>query len=180
LIKIDEPIDEHFRWLQLSHNDQFSSQSQLSRFRHSNLCHKFGFPTRRRNSVEIYRLICVNSRLHQDQQENTRLPIKSRKFKNKGNHLKTIKRQPQQAQQSQRGLQNVRSSSTVYKARNAKHNKKLSHLLKPVRPKMLDGLLLKDLSIVLQKSERDVQEIIEDLQLEGKIYQNERGGYLPL
>ena len=47
-------------------------------------------------------------------------------------------------------------------------------------PVPLEGLLLKDLAVVLQKSQRDVQEMTEDLQLEGKIYQNERGEYLPL
>mmetsp|Transcript_28294 Transcript_28294/g.76648 ORF Transcript_28294/g.76648 Transcript_28294/m.76648 type:complete len:209 (-) Transcript_28294:151-777(-) len=50
----------------------------------------------------------------------------------------------------------------------------------PPQPPSLEGLLLKDLAAVLQKSQREVQEMTEDLQLEGKIYQNEKGEYLPL
>ena len=50
----------------------------------------------------------------------------------------------------------------------------------PEPQKSLEGLMLKDLATVLQKSESEVRGMIEDLQLEGKIYQNERGEYLPL
>lgn len=195
LIPIDNPIDENFRWLELSHHDQSLSQSLSSRLRYSNLCHKFGFPTRRRNSVEVYRLICLNSRLQQqDQLQKSKkqiLPIRSnRKIQNKRNHSKLTTRislQPQQ--QRQRGLQNISTNRNRNKVRNARRVSLSPAPLPaplpaqvpiPIQPVLLEGLLLKDLATVLQKSERNVQDMIEDLQLEGKIYQNQRGEYLPL
>ena len=54
------------------------------------------------------------------------------------------------------------------------------HSPPPTQPIVLEGLLLKDLVTVLQTTEQNVQDMIEELQLEGKIYQNERGEYLPL
>jgi hypothetical protein len=203
LIPIDNPTDEHFRWLELSHHDQSLSQSSSSRLRYSNLCHKFGFPTRRRNSVEVYRLICLNSRLQQQDQlqKNKKqiLPIRSnRKIQNKRNHSKLTSRLLLQSQlQRQRGLQNISTNRNRNKVRNARRVSlspaplpaplhaslpapSLSQVPIPIQPVLLEGLLLKDLATVLQKSERNIQDMIEDLQLEGKIYQNQRGEYLPL
>lgn len=50
---------------------------------------------------------------------------------------------------------------------------------RPAAP-FLKGLPLKDLALVIQKPQKEVQEMIFGLQLEGKIYQNSHGDYLPL
>lgn len=192
LIPIDNPIDEHLRWFQLGHHDKSLSQLPSSRFHHSNLCHKFGYPTRRRNSVEAYRLICVNSRLQQQmQQRKKQVPIRSRNLQSKRTYSKLTTTTPSlRPLHNPRGLQTTRLNRNGNKIRNenAKRRVTLSPATiraskptpTPVQPNPLEGLVLKDLTTVLQKSERDVQEMIEELQLEGKIYQNERGGYLPL
>jgi hypothetical protein len=194
LIQIDNPIDEHFRWLELSHHDQSISQSSSSRLRYANLCHKFGFPTRRRNSVEVYRLICLNSQLQQQDQLQRKkqiLPIRSnRKIQHNRKHSKLTSRHSLQPQQRHRGLQNISTNRNRNKVRNENLKRRVSlspattprpsPTPTPTQPVLLEGLLLKDLATVLQKSERNVKEMIEDLQLEGKIYQNQRGEYLPL
>lgn len=181
LIQIDNPIDEHFRWLELSHHDQSLSQSPLSRSRYSNLCHKFGFPTRRRTCVEVYRLICLHSQLQQEQQQRKKqTPIIAGKIHGKRNHPKLKIRQSRQPQHRQRGLQNISTNTNRSNVRNENLKRRSIHSPAPSQPILLEGLLLKDLATVLQKSERNVQEMVEDLQMEGKIYQNERGEYLPL
>lgn len=181
LIQIDNPIDEHFRWLELSHHDQSLSQSPLSRSRYSNLCHKFGFPARRRTFEEVYRLICLHFQLQQEpQQRKKQTPIRAGKIHCKRNHPKLNFRQSLQPQHRQRGLQNISTNTNRSNVRNENLKRRSAHSPAPSQPILLEGLLLKDLATVLQKSERNVQEMVEDLQIEGKIYQNERGEYLPL
>lgn len=191
LIPVEDLYDEHFRWLELSHHGKSSSQSPLSRSQYSNFCHKFGFPTRRRNGVEVYRLISLNHRVQHErqQQKMKQLQLKSgivQKRRNSSSKLLTTRQPLRPHQQRPRGL--LQNSSTVKKrirVRNETTKRRVSLSPAPTtpaqpKPTPLEGLLLKDLAAVLQKSEQDVQEMIEGLQLEGKIYQNERGEYLPL
>ena len=192
LIEIDNPMDEHFRWLELGHHDQSFSKSKSSRFRYSNLCHKFGFPVRRRNTLEAYRLICVNSRLQQQQlqqqppprKKQTAIPMRSR-----SRSLPTKRpRQSLLLSSRPRGPQNSSTNRNRVQARQENFKRRVPQSQTQTQPIPkekaqlipLEGLLLKDLATVLQKSEPDVQAMIEDLQLEGKIYQNEKGEYLPL
>lgn len=201
---VENPIDEHLRWLELGHHDQSLSRSASSRLKYSNLCHKFGFPARKRNRLEAYRLICVNFNLQQQpttiaQTKRQNLPVRSRTSLSKRRHSnKWITRTPLASQPHRpRGLTSAnRSRNTrqeglkkISPRSNVPISQTKSILKTPSQtksqkqktaPPPLDGLLLTDLATVLQKSEKDVQEMIEDLQLEGKIYQNERGEFLPL
>jgi hypothetical protein len=45
---------------------------------------------------------------------------------------------------------------------------------------LLEGIHLDDLTLVLRKSKKEIQEMVHNLQLHGQIYQNEKGEYLPL
>ena len=195
-IEIDNPMDEHFRWLELGHHDQSLSKSKASKLRYSNLCHKPGFPVRKRNSLEAYRLICVNFRLQQQEQQ----PSASQKKKKTIRKSLPIKRNPPKRVSRPSLLSRPRvlqsnANRSLIQARQENFKRRLS--LQPKTPsipqaqskpksepepqtKSLEGLLLNDLATVLQKSESEVRGMIEGLQLEGKIYQNERGEYLPL
>ena len=200
---VENPIDEHLRWLELGHHDQSLSRSASSRLKYSNLCHRFGFPARKRNRLEAYRLICVNFKLQQQPTHTTKTqnpPVRSRTSLSKRRHSnKWITRTPLASQPHRpRGLTSANRNRNTTRQEGFKRispqqsyvstmSQTKSILKTPSQtqkkaptPTQLEGLLLKDLATVLQKSEKDVQEMIEDLQLEGKIYQNERGEYLPL
>ena len=209
LIKIENPIDEHYRWMELSHHDQMScSQSSPSssslRVQYSNLCHRAGFPTRRKNAPEVYRLIRLNAQLQreQQQQEQTGKPI-AKRFRNSIPQKRSClrfnsDRLPLRLQNRPKGLQrSFVNTNRIIPARRSLNSKLQPTKLhtgtyclqtqssaktkeQPPQVQSLNGLLLKDLAAVLQKTQRDIQEMTEDLQMEGKIYQNERGEYLPL
>lgn len=182
LIQIDDPIDEHLRWLELSHHDKAHSQGPSSRFRYSNLCHKSGYPRRRRNRVEVYRLIRLNSQLQVDQQQERKkqTPFRASNIQYKRTNLKRTIEQPLQPQHRRQGLKQFNSSKRRISFGIKNPKSAAPHSPAPTQPIVLEGLLLKDLVTVLQTTEQNVQDMIEELQLEGKIYQNERGEYLPL
>ena len=181
LINIDNPMDEYFRWLELVHHDQSSSQSQSNSFRLSNFCHKFGFPTRKRNCAEVYRLINHNSRLQQEQQQRKRMiATKSSKTMHKRSHPHLSMKKSSRDEEHTGEWQNIYKNTDMNNFKKKGVTTDSTCSMTPRQPSQLDGLLLKDLALVLQKPEQNIQELIEELQLEGKIYQNERGEYLSL
>mmetsp|Transcript_20430 Transcript_20430/g.44437 ORF Transcript_20430/g.44437 Transcript_20430/m.44437 type:complete len:371 (+) Transcript_20430:102-1214(+) len=209
LIQVENPIDEHYRWMELGHHNQksrsyplsssSSSSPSLPRIQYSNLCHKSGFPTRRKNASEVYRFIRIHARLQQEQhqeQKSKQIPTRLNNrivTTQKRNYPRwSGKRHPLRSQKRQQGLQttNVNKNRMILATRRSVEKFPSTQLnsTPPQQPSVekpppvlsLKGLLLKDLAAVLQKTQRDVQEMTEELQLEGKIYQNERGEYLPL
>lgn len=170
LIQIHNHIDEHYRWMELSHHDRFKSISKLPC---SNLNHELGFPTRRRNAIEVHRLIRLNAQSQQQEHEILSL-------------LNTPQKTGEQTQNNihPKWRNNHQQQHSLLKKRNKcthdKHYHQNSPTLKSPSQVQLEGILLEDLAIVLQKPQYSVREMIEGLQLEGKIYQNERGEYLPI
>ena len=174
LILIRSPIDEQCRWMELSHHDQ-QSRSPSSKLQYSNLSHKLGFPVRRRNATEIHRLIRLHAqsqqhRQHQQKQHQHQLK-RSNQSKQKRNVYPRWK-QNQQRQSLQQHSNNNNNSDTSKEYPSPKSS--------PPPTQHLEGILLEDLATVLQKPQREIQEMTEELQLDGKIYQNERGEYLPI
>jgi hypothetical protein len=173
LILIRNPIDEQCRWMELSHHDQ-QSRSPSSKLQYSNLSHKLGFPVRRRDATEIHRLIRLHaqSQQHQHQQHQHQLK-RSNQSKQKRNVY------PRWRQNQQR--QPLQQHSNINNNNNSATSKEYPSPKSPPPPAQhLEGILLEDLATVLQKPQREIQEMTEELQLDGKIYQNERGEYLPI
>jgi len=204
LARIEDPIDEQYRWMELSHHDRSRSESSLrssspERFGYSNLCHRYGFPSRKRNAVEVYRLVCLHAKLQRDRHEEkttttTTTTTKKNRIAKRPNKIlfkpgilrkkttgRSIPPPPPQKRGLQRGSMNRNRNKIIAdRKKQAKKTLSRSPASPPPTPVPVEGLLLKDLATVLQKPHRAVQEMTEDLQLEGKIYQNERGEYLPL
>jgi hypothetical protein len=96
LIPVTDTETESLRWMEVSHPPN------------PNECRRFGFPTKKLNANEAYRLICVQTQFEKN------------------------------------------------------------------------GVSLEDLALVMQKSKSTMQEMIQELQITGQIYQNEKGNYVPL
>jgi len=165
LIQVRNPIDEQCRWMELSHHDQ--SQSPSSKLRYSNFNHGLGFPTRRRNAVEIHRLIRLHAQFQQHQQQQLQRQLK----------------RPHQSKQKRKVYSKLRQHQQRQPLQQRNINNKCSNEYSPPKsppPAQLEGILLEDLAIVLQQPQKVIKEMTEELQLDGKIYQNERGEFLPI
>lgn len=181
LSNIENPTDENFRWLELVHREQSSPQSLSTGFRFSNYVHKCGFPTHKRNCAEVYRLISLNSQFQQEQQQRKRL-ISTKPVKTTRKQMRSQRsaKKPFQCREHIRECHNIYKKTDMNNLGSDNLTIDLPRSTAVRRPNQLDGLLLEDLALVLQKPAQNVQEMIEELQLEGKIYQNERGEYLSL
>jgi hypothetical protein len=135
LIEVQDPLDEQLRWMILSHQDQqrYSSTDVLThqQQKQCTFSHNFGFPTRKRDATEVYRLIAV-----------------------------------QQQQQ-----QHLQQNENKYRRQRQKQHQ---HAVP------LEGVKLEDLALVVQKPLCEMQQMVHELQLQGRIYQNQQGEYLPL
>ena len=159
MIRIDNAQEEQLRWIILSHQDQhYQAKQPLESARQGNntasFSHAFGFPTRRRDASELYRLI------------RTHVQIQQKRHQMKANRTR-LRLRPQQQRRMAGG-----------KTTTGKGNGAQQQLSQPSAA--LEGILLDDLALVIQKPKGEVQEMIHGLQLEGRIYQNGKGEYLPL
>jgi hypothetical protein len=166
IIHINNPIvDENLRWIILSHHSSNQQQQQQQQHQQQDvqnpkqsLSYKFGFPKRKRDVQEVYKLI----RLHVQVQQQERQHKESRY--NNYNRLSSIRNNHIRKQHQNGG----NGSNTTVAAVATKSTSPL------------EGIHLDDLTLVLRKSKREIQEMVQHLQLQGRIYQNEKGEYLPL
>jgi hypothetical protein len=144
LILVENSAEEQHRWILLSHQDRHHSGRNGNPPPHNhNLAptysHKFGFPTRRRDMSEVFRLIRVNAQMQQKRQQ-----------------LKAKRSWTRTQQRMRKGAASTANTAP------------------------LNGISLERLASVLQTPKETLKKMIEELQWDGRIYQNAKGDYLPL
>jgi hypothetical protein len=142
IIHITNPIEEHLRWIIMSHQKSVEpnhrQEGQLVENSKQPLSYDFGCPTLKRDVKDVFRFIRLHVQIQQQQHKENRYNY---------NRQSSIRNSA------------VKAATT---------------------PTSFEGINLDDLALVLRKSKSIVQEMVHDLQLQGRIYQNEKGEYLPL
>jgi hypothetical protein len=201
LILVVDPMDEHLRWIQLSHhNDSVlvqgsQPQQQLLQDTMSStppvllhLNHEYGYPTRKRDASEVYRMICVQAKLSsisvQRKQEKQQLHQRRNHHHQQQHPRPRWKRQRLPILHAQQhtpaaGVHPKAPSQPPPAAMTPSSSSSFSSIV-GTPAMVVEGVLLQDLALVLQIPIKRVQEVLLDLQLQGQVYQNEKGQYLPL
>lgn len=205
LILVTDPIDEHLRWIQLSHHCdgvvQVNSQ-QHHHHRHTHLgsskddtssCttpilhlnHTYGYPTRKRDTSEVYRLICVQAKLSSAsvqrktrQQHNQRGDYSHPRWRVR----RPVSSHPQRTTMTVGGGTTTGTTITPppLVTTSSSSSSALSSSSSSTAGVVIEGAQLDDLALVLRMPVKRVQDILLDLQLQGQVYQNGKGEYLPL
>jgi hypothetical protein len=198
LIPLHDTLEEEqqHRWILLSHQQKyFHTTTTTTHDSPSMYSHDFGFPTRRHDTAKLYHLIHAHSNIQQkaydrrQQKENKWLGKRKRLHENRRPSAPTNKSFNTPFSNTATNLGYSSSNNkrgTIYKSEEGKAGQASFGSIpqtpsKPEeQPLVLKGLTLDDLTCVMQQSEQIVQGMIQELQLEGRVYRNSQGEYLPL
>jgi hypothetical protein len=201
--------EEQLRWILLSHQQKHyihpnntTSTTTRSEFP-SMYSHDYGFPTRRHDSAKLYHLINVHAQIQKKaydrrQQKENKWLFEKRRFlhekrrrsstttTSKSGNIPWSKNSP--AATITPTLGNNNGNSSLSKGKKIGQSSlatsipttTCSKLQQQQQPLVLKGLTLDDLTCVMQQSQQVVQTMIEELQMEGRVYRNHQGEYLPL
>jgi hypothetical protein len=204
LIPLHKTLEEEqqHRWILLSHQQKHLHRTTSSNFPLT-YSHDFGFPTRRPDTSKLYHLIHVHAKIQQNAHD--RQQKKENKLLEKRRHLHAKRRRSAttnklwhnsssnhtQAETNASTLKNSSSNhdnTTAIKHAEENITGQLSYASispytskRPLQhPLVLKGLTLDDLTCLMQQSQFSVQGMIQDLQMDGRVYRNSQGEYLPL
>jgi hypothetical protein len=184
LIPLHSTLEEEqqYRWILLSHHDKYQSSPTCPA---PSYAHRYGFPTRRHDTAQLYKLISANAKIQQKahdrkQQKENQYMGKRRRLHEKRRLSGSAPLTKPLVKKINTGTAPIPANSNNVFSTGDKTVSTSSSTAMPKPPPPLKGLTLENLACVMRQPEFSVQKMIQELQLDGRIYRNSEGEYLPL